>query len=392
MKRKFRMSTVVTIMTILTFCNYSCSSDNNFYSDTKIKTQEKTTNSQIDKILNTLTTYDNFINNTITTKSSHFNIIDYKKETLSLKSSITQTKGSSNTIPPDTSIDIYTVIFEKNAQEGYSILTLDTRLSKVYAYTEYGNLTDTIENKVLAEIFKVIPEICKMDLETFYTKPQTKGIPADYFPFRSGPTILSKMDTKWPYNKFFPFVSGTTDRPEFNNHYTSNTTAVALAQFLCRFTPQGNISVSTSPTEDDLARMFKFVAYESDPQGRVWAEYMDGLIYKPLQAIQYLEKAGFKFEFQRDNKKADPEKIYDSLIRNGMPVIMYYNLVPLCWTISGISGEHYAEAKKLGIIQTLHCNWGLNGKSDGWYTNWYRPAHSSVDKKSNEIIYFKKAN
>lgn len=386
MKKKFKLLQAVMLMTTL-FIGYGCSSKN----DPIPIPQESQSSLDGNKVMQVLVNFAKNTNAETKSNINTFNIKELTKETLNFNLSSKQSRSADiNEVPNKTSIDLYTVIFERNGSKGYSILTADDRLESVYAFTEYGELSDTIENKTLGEIIRLIPEMCKTDIENFYTQPMPRESIWDTRLRKIGPLITSKMDTKWPYNKLFPIVTGTTDRPEFNNHYTSNTTAVAIAQMLCVYGPKGVISIST-PTEDELASKFRFVAYDSDPQGRHWAQYMDGVTYHLLSACKYFDKAGFKYEYKKAQKHTDDKKVFNSLFKNGMPVIMENFVEPRTWIISGIECEYYVDSNELDLIRSLHCNWGLNGKSDGWYGNWLRPAHHSYNYTTNDILYFQRA-
>lgn len=387
MKKNYLLfSFMALFMAVLTAINSGCSSDENIALDSKVENTPSELKADVDRVLGVLAEFDNDVNKTTRTRSASFNVKGFDKKTLNFDMSGIKTRVAAD-VPANTSVDVYTVTFEKNNKEGYSILTADDRLSKVYAYTEYGSFSDTITNKVLASIIKWIPTACKEDLENYYTSNRSGGI--TWWPFTVGPSIITHMDNIWPFNQYFGSYSGTSDRPEFKNHYSSNCVAVGMTLILSKFGPEGVLRNYDTSVEG-LSRKFKWLAYESDPKGRKFYGYAGSTTYPPNTAKDYLDKAGFKYVYKDSSKgKLDDTELFNSMVVNEMPVLAYYVTSPLCWVMSGMKGDRDMKTGNLEVISQIYCNWCQNGKSDGWYTNWYRPSYGTFDRKAHRVLYFK---
>ncbi|MDR1406779.1 MAG: hypothetical protein LBJ23_01875 [Tannerella sp.] len=82
--------------------------------------------------------------------TSDLNILDIRTETCvydiadEIAGSLLQTKsGSAEDLSAQSQVTLSTVTFESEGQTGFSILTNDSRIARVYAFTESGQLSDT---------------------------------------------------------------------------------------------------------------------------------------------------------------------------------------------------------------------------------------------------------
>lgn len=66
------------------------------------------------------------------------------------------------------SIPVYTISFDIEGQQGYSIVAGDNRLPEVLVLTENGNISDTIYNKDLAYFMQNVENLVEYKLKQFY--------------------------------------------------------------------------------------------------------------------------------------------------------------------------------------------------------------------------------
>lgn len=125
-------------------------------------------------------------NSALIIKSSSVQTYSYK-----LKES-TQTRSVSGTeIPDSASVNIYTFVFEKDGNQGFAIASGDERISRVYAYTENGQLSDTTYIIGLAYTLSRFPSLYEEELNNYYAGKNKETKAATTY-INIGPTLITQ--------------------------------------------------------------------------------------------------------------------------------------------------------------------------------------------------------
>jgi hypothetical protein len=140
-------------------------------------------------------------------------------------------------------VSVYTVEFEKNGREGFSIATDDERIKRVYAYTESGKLSDTIYNIGLRAVLNDIKLVCEQDLMQYYEEDEivTKGFLFSHLVIPPITGLQWGQDA--PFNQLAPSCSNVYE--SYVGRAPAGCTPVAISQavaYLCPPTLGYNIN------------------------------------------------------------------------------------------------------------------------------------------------------
>ena len=306
-----------------------------------------------------------------------------------------KSKSVNENLSDTTSINIYTVIFEQNGQEGFSIATGDERLTQVYAYTEDGHLSDTTYNIGLAMTLANIPYIIQHDLaQTYDQEVQTKTVSIKYLSY--GPYLKTAWGQGAPYNQRCPPLSGCS-------HAISGCTAIAIAQVVAYFDLprsryQGtfnyqamNQSASVPYGYEDMAA--KLVRFVGDKVNMDYGCSSSGAWPKDFRST--LSLWGVDYEYA-DNTNVDFNKLTQNLM-SGRPHITSGQKKKgdkgaHTWVWDGVKGQ-FKEERGRGWVTykpysgvLFNCNWGWFGSANGWYAqaNMEQPTNQDYPYLANE--------
>lgn len=302
-----------------------------------------------------------------------------------------QTKSGVSNVDT-TSINLFTITFEKKGNKGFAISTGDERLSNVFAYTENGQLSDTIYNIGLAYTLSQIPEICKEYIQTYYNKSGQLSINATTSQYINyGPWIATKWDQENPYNNQCPSGNGCT-------HSLAGCAAIAISQALIYISPFtrpsdfpqdidfSQLRTNTYPIncEEMAAELVYYIGrkcnmqYGCDESGCT----MDNVV-NTCQLI------GLASNYNDGN--IDYTKLTTCIAYQSNSQILQQQGGGLCissgikkkgnkaghvWLICGVRGNVYVDPNGNSLnkyqpvnvsTMTYYCNWGWGGRSDGWY-------------------------
>lgn len=190
--------------------------------------QPETPDKEYQAALNKVLTFDNGAatksNSPLVIKSSSVQTYSYK-----LKES-TQTRSVSGTeIPDSASVNIYTFVFEKDGNQGFAIASGDERISRVYAYTENGQLSDTTYIVGLAYTLSMFPSLYEEELNNYYAGENRETKAATTY-INVGPNLITKWFQDYPYNQKCPPRSGCA-------HAQVGCVGIAVAQTLAYLNP-----------------------------------------------------------------------------------------------------------------------------------------------------------
>ena len=159
--------------------------------------------------------------------------ISVEKKVLTVKmpedANLSRTLGIQNQEEGTTEVVLETIKFQKDGTYGFAIATNDPRLNSVYAYTEDGQLSDTIFNIGLAETLSKIPLIVEKEIENYYTAEEngnetTRALNGEVI----GPLVKTAWNQTAPYNDKL----GTCSNGE---HVVAGCVTVAVAQTIAYY-------------------------------------------------------------------------------------------------------------------------------------------------------------
>ena len=269
------------------------------------------------------------------------------------------------------SIVLYTFDMEVDGKHGFAIASGHDSMNKVNAYVEQGNISDTAFIPGMAEMISDIPAICKQDLIGLH---ETKGVAT-----RSGTTLTfcvpDFIETAWkqtlPYNLKLP-----TNGACSSTYYPVGCVAVAAGQVIAYYgqcnqafdfpllTAQKYIYPwSNSTLQNEVSNFLKYVAEEVDSE---YGCLKTGSTINKAEA--FLNACGYSYDYDATSD-VTANKLFWSIIRFN-PVISRGVSADGGheWIFDGLYGTcQLASPTTLNSINTVHCNWGWGGTSNGWY-------------------------
>lgn len=285
-------------------------------------------------------------------------------------------------LPDTTSINLYTVIFEKNGQQGFSIATGDPRLSHIYAYTENGNLSDTIYNIGLASALAQIPYIVQQDLiESYINKESRITAPVDEeVNLNIGPLLKTQWGQGHPYNLACPVVAPCPTRAP------AGCTAIAIAQVVAyldipRSRYQGTFNYKAFNSQPTVPSAYesmvaKLVSFIGDKVNMVYGCEGSGAWPKDFRST--LDTWCVYYSYAED-ANVDISHLVRNLVKG------YPHVTSGCqktgekgahtWVWDGVRGKFRHQSDGRGTVTytpigsiLYSCNWGWDGIADGWYS------------------------
>lgn len=162
------------------------------------------------------------------------------------------TRGSDEMVP-----SFYIINFDDN--KGYAVVSMDKRMTPVYAYSEHGNInkTDIEKDPGWKCFFSAATSYCKSELKLDTTKLRFKlddpiekygdvaaaiteiynGVECKILRSMTYDTIVPKLTTEWeqcrPYNMYFP--EDKENGLEYDNKVATGCVPIALGQIMTYF-------------------------------------------------------------------------------------------------------------------------------------------------------------
>lgn len=288
--------------------------------------------------------------------------------------------SATSDIPDTTSINLYTVIFEKNGRRGFSLATGDSRLSQIYAYTENSSLSDTLYNLGLASALAQIPYVVQHDLIEFYTIGRITTPVDEEVNLNIGPLLKTQWGQGYPYNLACPIVTPCNERAP------AGCTAIAIAQVVTyldipRSRYQGTFNykafnyqkVVPANYEAMVAKLIKFIG---DKVQMTYGCKGSGAWPKTFRPT--LDSWGVYYSYAED-ANVDISHLVKNLVK-GYPHITSGSQKTgekgaHTWVWDGVRGKFRHQSDGRGTITytpigsiLYSCNWGWDGAADGWYS------------------------
>lgn len=364
-----------------------CQEEDSITSPNKIKIDEADL-----AVINLVKNFESFGSAT-KTLDKEIEITSYQKTTytipiISKENSINAISSTNEEIPDSTTVDVYLVNFIRNEESAWSIATSDERLSRVYAYSERGQISDTSFIPPLADIVRNIPDIVKEDINKYYTEPKTKATGT----YKSVGPLLKTAWSQWgPYNRYVPFdcddPNNSTKKAPLGCVATAASQAIAYYnKFKPTYYGNNNLNLPalasmSSPNTEDLKNQAATFCHEVAMYCQI--EFgCKGSGSQIHDAAQYMGEMGYNYEFEDNapiNKMINAYKAYQCFSKGDLVMTSGNKSVGSgghAWLYDGIRGYLNGTSFEL---ESLHCNWGQGypegsaAWDNGWYVNYRKP-------------------
>lgn len=330
----------------------------------------------------------------VETKTYTFNIKDETSNLLKSNSYNAKSLESATVV-------VSTVEFEKNGKSGFSIASDDERINKVYAYSEYGQLSDTVYNIPLKDYLSKIEQACKKDLINYYQDKNTK---ATVYHLIVNPITNLEWDQTAPYNLLCPTCSSISW--EYAGRCPAGCTPVAAAQVIAYLCPPSlssyNISslraIKSYPlgttTGSWTSNMSVFIRYIGTCLSAKYACDGTGANYSEIG--EEFDRWGILHKYYED-KNIDLNWLAYNLYSKRPHLTSGFTKKPRsghswvwegidCYH-SGISSQYQRVYIEPGRTVMLYCNWGWGGRSNGWYVDYETPTGQGTYLDDNIQLY-----
>lgn len=397
-------SKIVAIISIIALSVTSCNNDKDFLSSNSLDEEEPSV-----EVLDLVKNFEK----TSQTKSgkaySDDNIVidNYEKSTYTFPiASNIQTKTSNVNMPDSASIDLYLVTFHKGNKVGFSIATANDKIKRIYAYTEEGIISDTINNPAMAYVISYIPKIVEQDLQKYYNNSETKGVTSTYV--NIGPFLKTRWTQAAPYNNLISLCQYMVG--SYNGHNAVGCGGTATAQIIAYYKKfEGTYFGNTNIDFDNLTKdpfiqthdtratqVARFVREVAIRCATVWTcdnSDTSGGATNISNTYLLLKELGYSVTL-KEHKEIDLYQLYQNLQKknvhltrgNGKNKNMGHQ-----WVWDGIRGD-LSGTTFSNVL--LHCNWGNSSSENpsvswgnGWYATYEQPYGQNNYSENNSQCY-----
>lgn len=359
--------------------------------------QPETPNKEYQAALNKVLTFDNGAatksNSSLIIKSSSVQTYSYK-----LKES-TQTRSvTGEEIPDSASVNIYTFVFEKDGNQGFAIASGDERISRVYAYTENGQLSDTTYIVGLAYTLSMFPSLYEEELNNYYAGENRETKAATTY-INIGPNLITQWHQNAPYNNQCPPRPGCAHAPV-------GCGGIAAAQVLAYLNPTVKMSgidysILRGNAKPPYAYQNMAASFCYQVAVGIVTDFNCGGSGSYLTNIaDYLRRFGITLQYYEGNLKIND--CINSIALKGTTIATGRQKkgrkIGHAWVYDGVQATVYLTGDpnwpytKTGTWPTFHCNWGWGPEANGWYaasTGWEQPDPNTYPYiADNAQIYF----
>ena len=281
-------------------------------------------------------------------------------------SSKAQTRNSSSE-----DIIVYQVDLN-NEEKGFALVSGDTRMPCVIAYSEKGEINDTLTNKGAAMMIKNAESVFLQSIEN---AKGTVLYPEGTLLQRVGPLVNVAWGQESPYNDLMPASSTFTDY-YYNSKFPTGCVAVSMAQIMSYFRPTMAISgtvidwsgltaqsyispYSSSPLKNQVALLMHYI---TDGTKTVFIESL-GASTSINNTITFLNKNGVSI----NNAQAMSVSEVTTSLKMLQPVLVTGSTGPNsshCWIVDGFQILKNANNN---MNTYVHANFGWSGNENGYY-------------------------
>lgn len=281
-------------------------------------------------------------------------------------SSKAQTRNSSSE-----DIIVYQVDLN-NEEKGFALVSGDTRMPCVIAYSEKGEINDTLTNKGAAMMIKNAESVFLQSIEN---AKGTVLYPEGTLLQSVGPLIYIAWGQESPYNDLMPASSTFTDY-YYNSKFPVGCVPAAIAQILSYFKPTINTNgttinwsiltaqpyitpYSSSSLKNQVAILMN---YTSDGTKTIYIEGLGGST-NISNAILFLKQNGLSI----NNAQAMNVSEVITSLKMLQPVLVTGSTganSSHCWIVDGFQIRKNANNS---MNTYVHANYGWSGIENGYY-------------------------
>lgn len=281
-------------------------------------------------------------------------------------SSKAQTRNSSSE-----DIIVYQVDLN-NEEKGFALVSGDTRMPCIIAYSEKGEINDTLTNKGAAMMIKNAESVFLQSIEN---AKGTVLYPEGTLLQRVGPLVNVAWGQESPYNDLMPF-SGTFSDYYYKNKFPTGCVAVSIAQIMSFFRPTMAISGTVinwseltkyyyispddpSPLKNQVALLMHYI---TDGTKTIFIESV-GASTSINNTISFLNRNGFSI----NNAQTMNVSEVTTSLKMLQPVLVTGSTGPNsshCWIVDGFQILKNANNN---MNTYVHANFGWSGVENGYY-------------------------
>ena len=326
--------------------------------------------------------------------------IDVKKINIDL-SLEGQSLGLTKSGNENQEVEMYTLLFEEGESKGYFIACPDDRIQKVYAYTEHGELSDTLYNIGLRFALNDIKDICKDDLVNYYVEENTSKTKAarPTSKITTGNLLPIAWDQISPYNGQAPLGC---NNDAYKGRSAAGCGAISVAQALVYYGKNGTrtkasppsiaglvrtdfnysslgsqekITTSSSSTlQNEVARFVNTVGvlhktiYRCASAGGSSTQLTDAeLVFKDFGGSNWNTSSSGYLKYVEG--ALDQCKVYGLFMSNNIMLSRGYSssVGGHVWVYSGMNFTRYNDDWSMKSVDQLYANWGWGGNSNGYF-------------------------
>ncbi len=301
------------------------------------------------------------------------------------------------------SVKLKTVKFKQKDKKGFSVVSDDNRINKVYAYSENGSLSDTTFNIGLKIALEKIEKVCELDLIEHYKNEGTMKTRAASPTYRL--FVNNIIPTRWnqtaPYNLNAIPASSCSRYEEWKyaGRAAAGCAPVAIAQAVAYLCPPAlsttynlpllrqttfNEGITSGTGVSDVAAFVRYIG------SCLNASYGCSTSSMTKDIRDDFTRWGISYHFDtNENVNLGRTAKY---LTHGLPTITRgsrkHPVEGHAWLWTGIDCQYTgikSDGDYLVVANTvlLWCNWGWGGSSDGWFIEFEKPDPSKEPYMDN---------
>ena len=284
------------------------------------------------------------------------------------------TRAVTQQVNADSLFDLAYVTFHIGKQKGYSVMSDDKRLHRIYFYTPDGEVGDTAQIQALKAYLSFVPQFAKDNIQD--TK-LTRATESSTLVSQVGPLLKTYWGQGAPYNNYAPVCTNASCDDQIYNggHNPIGCVTTATAQFIAHcgkfhgtFYGNKNIDFASLTSHrypytneyQQIAQFFHEVALCCQ------VKFGCGASNSSLKsAYQYLRDLGYNCDYVEGG--IDTQRLYSELSKNIPHLIAGTtgkNKPGHMWVLDGL--RQYSDGSYY-----YHCNWGWNSDYSWVYGNPY---------------------
>ncbi len=272
----------------------------------------------------------------------------------------------------DSYVTTQTVKYLNGSNEGFAVIGEYAGNRQIYFITDNGSIEESADIPPLTEYLKEIPQIAVKSAQYKAELLKAPGFSNDsnLAWIYNEPLVKTEWGQGVPYNKFAPICTDGDwgDVPHSDHNYHISCVAIAVGQFLANqnyfystadnyMYALGAFTKTPKPNAEQEDNVARFLI---DLSNRLKISYVSCYLStgSTLDMTNLLRKFGYNVSVKINLNISE----FHKFIVNGTPIITFgcraNSSVGHVWLMDGIYGPKYEPY--------YHCNWGWDGKCNGW--------------------------